>query len=95
MISEGWMRDARDGKPSELPPSQDSKRKEVLIVSGLQIKERKKRLELLEIVRDTNERVIRLEEFLPNAEEEKKKVEIPLLDAFVQGFQTVFRTKYN
>ena len=95
MVSEGWMRDTRDDSQSELPPSRDPKRKEVLIISAIQVKERKKRLELLEIVRDTNGRVIGLEEFMPRGEKQEETVEIPLLEAFVQGFQTAFRTKYN
>src|SRR5215207_5907609 len=37
MVSEGWMRETRDQDQPELPPSQDPKRKEVLIISGIQI----------------------------------------------------------
>jgi hypothetical protein len=95
MVSEGWMRETRDENQSKLPPSQDPKRIEVLIISGIQIKDRKKRLELLEVIRDANEKVIGLEEFLPYAETQEEVVEIPLLETFVQGFQTAFRTKYN
>ena len=94
MVSEGWMRETKDESQSTLPPSQDPQRKEVLIISGIKIKEHKKRLELFEILRDANETVLSLQEFLPS-ENQEENVEIPLLEAFVRGFQTVFRTKYN
>ena len=94
MVSEGWLRETKDDQ-SELSPSQDPNRREVLIISGIQMKERKKRLELLQIIRDADERVTRLEEFLPEGQKREEIVEIPLLEAFVQGFQTAFRTKYN
>jgi hypothetical protein len=95
MVSEGWMRETSGHNQSELSPSADPKRKEVLIISAIQIKDRKKRLELLEVVRDADENVIGLEEFLPIAEKQKETVEIPLLEAFLQGFHTAYRTKYN
>lgn len=75
-------------------PSEDPKRKEVLIVSAIQIKERKKHLKVYEVVRDQSERVTGLEEFMPEDPQETS-VEVPLLDAFVEGFQTGFRIKYN
>ena len=43
-ISEGWMSMAKEDKPPEMRPSEDPNRKEVLIISGLQIKERKRSL---------------------------------------------------
>ena len=95
MISEGWMRETNDQSQLDLPPSQDPKRIEVLIISGIEIKKHKKRLKLFEIVRDADEKVIGLEELLPIVEKQKETVEIPLLEAFVRGFQTAFRTRYN
>ena len=56
--------------------------------------ERQKHLKVYEVVRDQSEQVTRIEEFMPEAPEETS-VEVPLLDAFVQGFQTGFRIKYN
>jgi hypothetical protein len=59
------------------------------------VKEQKKRLEVLEILRDSNQQVIGLKEFLPGEEKKDEKIEIPLLDAFVQGFQMAFRAKFS
>jgi hypothetical protein len=91
MVSEGWMSEPR----GDMSPSQDPNRKEVLIISAIQMKERKKQMEIFEIFRDTSEQVVSIEKFLPHTEKKDQTVDIPLLDAFVQGFQTAFRTKYN
>lgn len=92
MISEGWLSVPKDGETENLRPSQDPDRKEVLIVSGIKIQERKKQIKALEIVRDGDSRVSRLEEFLPDAKE-NETIDIPLLDAFVWGFQMAFRAR--
>ena len=94
MVTEGWMSKATKSKPSKMRPSQDPNRKEVLIISGIQMRERKKHLKLFEILRDSNEHVVSLEGFFPN-EKQDESVEIPLLEAFVYGFQMAFQTKYN
>ncbi len=44
LISEGWMSVASKDKPLEMRPSQDPARKEVLIISGLELKGLKKSL---------------------------------------------------
>ena len=77
MVSEGWMSVASEDKPAEIRPSQDPNRKEVLIVSAIQMKERKKYLKVFEILRDSTEQVVGLEEFLPEGKKEDS-VEIPL-----------------
>jgi len=94
MVTEGWMSEASEDKPSELRPSDDPNKKEVLIISAIQMKERKKHLKVYEVFRDQHEQVIGIEEFSPEAKNEES-VEVPLLDAFVQGFQFAFRTLYN
>ena len=95
MVSEGWMSQPGEDKPNEMRPSQDPNRKEVLIISAIQMTERKKQMEIFEILRDSSEQVVSLERFLPGTEKKDASVEIPLLEAFVQGFQTAFRTKFN
>jgi len=95
IITEGWMSMRSQDKPSEMRPSQDPNRKEVLVISGLQIKERKKYMKVFEILRGSDQQVVSLEEFLPDGEKKDTSVEIPLVEAFVQGFQMAFRTKYN
>jgi hypothetical protein len=94
MVTEGWMSEPSVDGDELLPPSEDPKRKEVLIVSAIQMKERKKHLKVYEIARDQDEQVTGMEEFVPEDPQETS-VEVPLLDAFVQGFQTGFQTKYN
>ena len=95
MVTEGWMSVASEDKSAEIRPSQDPNRKEVLIISAIQMRERKKQMKVFEILRDSSEQVVGLEEFLPDENKKDKSVEVPLLDAFVHGFQTAFRTKYN
>jgi hypothetical protein len=95
LVHEGWMSVASEDMPAEIRPSQDPKRKEVLIISAIQMKERKKQMKVFEILRDSSEQVVGLEEFLPDEEKKDESVEVPLLDAFVQGFRTAFRMKFN
>ncbi len=85
---------ASEGKLPDLSPSQDPLRKEVLIVSGQDLKEGKKSLKLFEMIRNQFQRVIELPELTPPQEKEEA-IEIPLVDAFVEGFQQVFREQAN
>ncbi len=94
MVTEGWMREASEDKPPEMPPSDDPNKKEVLIISAIQMKERKKHLKVYEVFRDQDEQVVGIEEFSPEGKNEES-VEVPLLDAFVEGFHLAFRTRYN
>ena len=94
MVTEGWMIKANEDEHVKTRPSEDPNRKEVLIISGMQMRERKKHLKLFEILRDSNERVVGLEGFSPDAKK-YESVEIPLLEAFVYGFNMAFQTKYN
>ena len=95
MVHEGWMSTASEDKPAQMPPSQDPDRKEVLIISAIQLKEYKKHLKVFEVLRDSHEQVVGFEEFVPDEEKKDASIEVPLLDAFVHGFQTAFRTKFN
>src|SRR5687768_12232716 len=88
MVSEGWMSEPSENKSTDMRPSQDPNRKEVLIISAMQVTERKKRMEIFEIIRDSHEQVVSFEKFLPDTEKKDESIEIPLVDAFVQGFQT-------
>jgi hypothetical protein len=95
MISEGWMSEPTKDKPTDMSPSQDPNRKEVLIISAIQKRKHEKRLKLFEILRGSNEKVVGLKEILPEEDKKDESVEIPLLEAFVHGFQIAFRTKFN
>jgi hypothetical protein len=93
-ISECWMSVASEGKLPELRPSQDPQRKEVLIISGLKLEGLKKSLKLFEMVRKQDKQVVDLPE-LSSPQGKDEVIEIPLLDAFAQGFRTAFQTKVN
>src|SRR5215216_432333 len=66
MVSEGWMSEPSEDKLADVRPSHDPNRKEVLIISAIQMKERKKHLKVFEILRDRYEQVVGFEEFLPD-----------------------------
>jgi hypothetical protein len=89
MVTEGWMSEHEEGRPSD-----DPDRKEVLIISAIQVKEQKKLLKLLEITRNSDQDVTHLKDVAADREGEGS-ADLPLLEAFVQGFQTAFRAKYN
>ena len=91
-ISEGWMSVANNRKPPELRPSQDPNRKEVLIVSGLELKRQQKYLRIFEMIRNPSQRVVDLAELSPPHDEDGR-IEIPLLDAFAQGFRLAFQAQ--
>jgi len=94
MVSEGWMSVARiDGQPM-MSPSQDPDRKEVLIVSGFEVKSKRKYLKLFEILRYGENNGVDLQELFPDANK-GGPVEVPLLDAFIHGFQFGIREKLN
>jgi hypothetical protein len=95
MIQEGWMSVASQDKPPENRPSQDPNRKEVLVISAIQMKEHKKHIRVLEILRDSDEKVVGLEEFMPDEAKKDETIEVPLLDAFVHGFQFAYRARNN
>jgi hypothetical protein len=94
MVTEGWMSEPKEVEDKLIRPSEDPDRKEVLIISAIQLNEHKKYLKVYEVFRDQSEQVTTMEKFVPDTPDETS-VEIPLLDAFVQGFHLAFRTRYN
>jgi len=93
-ISEGWMSVASQEKPPNMRPSQDPNRKEVLIVSGLELKRQQKYLRIFEMVRNPSQRVVDLAELSPPHDKDGR-IEIPLLDAFAQGFRLAFQAQVS
>jgi hypothetical protein len=91
-VSEGWMSVAAQENPPGIRPSQDPERKEVLIVSGMAVKGRERYLRIFEMVRDPTQRVVDLAELLPPCDQDGT-IEIPLLDAFAQGFRVAFQAQ--
>lgn len=94
MVTEGWMSEGSGEESKDVRPSSDPDRKEVLVISAIQVKEQKKLLRILEIIRGNDKKVTGLREFLPDREE-KGSVELPLLEAFVQAFQAAYRARFN
>lgn len=92
MISEGWMAMVKDGKLPGVRPSQDPNRKEALIISGLRVADRSKNLKLFEMRRGLQGELTGLDEIEPG-EGKDETVDVPLLDAFVEGFQLAFRER--
>ncbi len=81
-----------EGKPPNVRPSQDPNRKEVLIVSGLRVEDQLKGLRLYEMRRNFRGKLTDLDEVKPG-EGKSGTVDVPLLDAFVEGFQIAFRER--
>jgi hypothetical protein len=93
-VSEGWMSVSVKEKPPSARPSQDPDRREVLIISGLELKGRSKQLKIFEMVRDQEERVVDLAELSPPTDA-SGTIEIPLLDAFALGFRLAFQAQLS
>ena len=82
------------GKPPDMRPSQDPNRKEVLIVSGLELQGQQKHLRIFEMIRNPQQRVVDLPELMPPHAQDGT-IEIPLLDAFAQGFRLAFQAQVS
>jgi hypothetical protein len=94
MVSEAWMSQAAADQTPFVPPSQDPNRKEVLIVSNVQVKERETRMVIFEMIRDDAGELADLKEF-EALRDERADAYSPLLDAFVRGFRIGRRGKLN
>jgi hypothetical protein len=93
-ISEGWMSMAGPDKPPYMRPSQDPDRKEVLIISGLELKGRKTRLRIFDMVRNGDHDVVDLPE-LAAPQGSQETAQMPLLDAFAQGYHLAFQAQVS
>jgi hypothetical protein len=69
VTTEGWMSMESNGKPPNMRPSHDPNRKEVLIISGMQIEGQLKHLKLFEMKRDPQKRIISQKEFVMSKHE--------------------------
>jgi|SRR5579859_919562 len=85
-ISEGWMSTGEKGKM----PSQDPKRVEVLLISGLNLETTQVDIVVHEMVRDSEGTLIELKALDISGVE---RADSPLLRAFAQGFQAGSRPK--
>jgi hypothetical protein len=83
-ISEDWMSTVRAAEDLRQMPSQDPKRKEVLMISGLKLNETEGRVRMYEMIRDSVGTLTDLRAF-PDEGETPGVVASPLLDAYLLG----------
>lgn len=86
LISEAWMTTtSKEDYPPALTPSQDPKRKEVLIISQLVVSSKSEAVEVWEMRRDKKEKLVDI--VLLTDMHEYKAHNTPLVEAFVTGYQ--------
>jgi len=90
-IAEGWMSLAKEGKIPEIPPSQDPNRREVLLVTGLDVEKVDLEFVILEVVRDGDGKLVELRVLDQGMRD--LKVQSDLLPAFVAGFRAGSRAR--
>jgi len=94
-ISEAWVSMAQKGEMlPDVPPSQDPKRKEVLVIVNFHAQRQNMQMVMLEMVRDTEGQLVALPE-LQRSGQAGEHAESPLVTAFVRGFQVGSSRKLN
>lgn len=86
LITEGWLSIGKAGNLPHLPPSEDPDRHEVLLIMHLRLKERQSRLAAVEILRDEQGNIHKLNDLKP-PQLPDEPFESPLLLAFAAGYQ--------
>ena len=84
LISEAWMSDVEPGQHWIPKPSQDPKRREVLIISSVRLHDRQQRAVVIEMLRDSAGTLRELRDV--SFETDSPLAESPLLNAFVDGY---------
>ena len=90
-IAEGWTSLAREGKAPEVRPSEDPNRREVLLVSQLDVEKVDQGFVILEVIRDPDGNVVEVREM--DLGMDGARAESDLLPAFVAGFRAGSRAK--
>lgn len=93
LVCEGWMRVLDNGELPELPPSQDPKRAEMLVVSRMVIQPPQTETYAYEMRRNKRGKLIGIDE-TPIVGSSSDHTNSPLLHAFVIGFMES-KTKPN
>ena len=87
-VSEAWVSMAGEDGTIDKPPSQDPNRKEVLIITTVELIEQPRTdLALFEMIRNNEGELVELKEFAMVENAEGLRVESPLLKAFVAGYR--------
>lgn len=95
IIAEEWLSLGNKSKSVKMQSGPEANRHEVLVISGWQIKERKRHRRLFEVLRSRDRKVVGLEELLPEEKRKDQVIKTPLVEAFVYGFKSASQTKYN
>lgn len=85
-ITEGWMSVSDDGTLPNAPPSEDPSRREVLLFHHLQLPDLQSQVATVEIFRDEQGQIIRLDEVAAQVHSDQQ-IQSPLLPAFAAGYQ--------
>jgi len=88
-ISEAWLSIVENDKTIDKPPSQDPNRKEILIITSMElVDDEQTSLAIFEMVRDSKDTLIELAEIKElETPHEAQNVKSPLLKAFVAGYR--------
>ncbi len=89
-ITEGWMSLLENDQTPEMRPSEDPKRKEVLLISQMNTQNHQQDMVIYEMLRDDAGALQDLLEFKVEGESGEEHMESPLLEAFVLGYQAGF-----
>jgi hypothetical protein len=84
-ISEAWYSTKGANKLPQLPPSQDPKRKEILMISQLVLHTAQANLLVFEMLRNKRGKLIGIREL--HSADDVTEINSPLLKAFVFGFE--------
>ena len=95
MVSEAWYTLPKDDDEKHNKATQTPNRVDALIISGFQIKENTRQTKILEIIKNHDAKAVQLHDIEPARERNDEKTHTPLLDAFVDGFQTAYKIRYN
>ena len=94
-ICEGWMSTAQKGAPRPVRPAQDPNRTEVLLIAHLWPEDNRTDWVGFEMVRSARGKLVALRELQDFAVEKGRRMESPLLGAFVAGFGMGMRMGFN
>jgi len=85
-VTEGWMSLMTDDQSPEVRPSQDPDRKEVLLISQIDLLNHQQGLAIFEMIRDTSDELQNLNRHTFEGAVGEERMESPLLNAFVLGY---------
>ena len=91
-ITEAWMNRADDTEQPAIRPSQDPQRKEILLISSMNVPQGKQTWAVMEMIRDQTGHLAELRDHSFN---EEGTGENRLLTAFVVGFTAASKAKFN